>query len=1616
APLPPPPAAPPPPPPPTTAGSAARAPASATSTSRLAGSSLNKPPTRAPAAPADDSKKPPARRTTAGAATAAAAGRATPSERRSTLAPATTPAAKRPSIASRPSADGTSTSRATPRASLAASTSAPAPAPRPSASRPSVAARTPHHIIPKAPVSIITPKTPVAHAKKPSLHAASSPTKGAPADALVHSPIDVPPRSYGPLKDKAASDAEVEVNKTVPFGPLHDSLPKVGEHDRRPGTAPSGPAQVDAESNRRSLAVMQDFFKETSLREKLQDQCDDLHRQVDRLQSTNTKLRKQLVDAQTAISDKDNEAAGAGLNSTGWDENKHNTIVDGMEKKFALETKLLEEQKQKLREEKRVAQEKEAAESAKAAELQQVLNDLNVELERQGREWDAEKLQLVEQGAKIDALNDHLTTLKEERDILLADLATANNTLETLQKNLSNLEQTHADQVSDRDDKIDSLTKTVDTLRSEVTAAQQRHNDASDEAKRSLETKSSESTKLVEELQAKVASLQQQHTDDLRHKDEAIALHIQTEKEMRHDLAKLQQRADQTTADLQSERAAHTEDLKARIAELQESSQHELSSKEADISSHLKSIEDLQNQITSLQQGETDGARMSQELAQQIQELKTAHEEALKLKTEQNEDLLQRLETVNDQISSDAAEIQQLKDEAEGLRKTVEALEETSKLDNASHATALDNLQKELSDVKKKAETAKSDLEAAKDRHRQDLRVLGEDHDAEIDSLRADLEGDAKKRLDKLQAEYDALVEEKNTALEGHEKSLADRTKELEEAQKQISLLKQSSGSTSQGLEEAVAKHQQVLEEKAALAEAHYTAQKQVADLEARVETLTRENALIADLQARVETLTRENALIADLQARIDAMTEDKQAASETLAASEASFTKLKAELDGLAEEKQSLSDERTKSEQALGQVRDELQASVQNYRALEDKHTNLEKTLTSLKAQHSSVLEEKSAMEETHARTMEALKQDSENATKQTLSELQSKYDALVDEQRNIETSQASAREDIQARCDALVKQLAHAESKLEESTTAQKAAEKAQAEALERALDSQRQEIEQKYVALLEEVQADCAKLEQHMDTILSEKQSALSELQAQVDSLKRELADKEELDSAGLAEVSKRYEMLLDEQSATDKKVHETAMEELRKALQEEHKHAMDDAHAELESLRNALASKETTDSAGLAEVTEKYESLLAEQSAADKRDYEAELALLKDSADTDLNETKERYEALLVEKDSLKAELEHARDDARSEVERLRLELESKEQSEAAEAADANKKYAALLAEKTAADKAHENALTALKQSHESELERAIAELQSQNRALQDTFAKMDGEHQQTLAQLKAGLESDQSSNTDALRQQLERAQEEHTAAIEQMVKSHEDAISELMVGMQNSAADAVQQLQKKHDALEAQIEALKAGHASEIEAVERDNAKQQDLYNDLHARFDKVVIELESSSEDVKRLQDTIEAIEAERDRAYKAAAEAEDRIETFKGEVVRKHLARVEPLQKENTALLNKIDRLQDMLAAGDRIARAAASLGEKREMTALAEESDEEQDGSASAGSGASAPGVPRAAPLLNGTAKDVVGTQLAAMQETLSQLSALNNDAIAESERTAQRLTERE
>jgi hypothetical protein len=175
----------------------------------------------------------------------------------------------------------------------------------------------------------------------------------------------------------------------------------------------------------------------------------------------------------------------------------------------------------------------------------------------------------------------------------------------------------------------------------------------------------------------------------------------------------------------------------------------------------------------------------------------------------------------------------------------------------------------------------------------------------------------------------------------------------------------------------------------------------------------------------------------------------------------------------------------------------------------------------------------------------------------------------------------------------------------------------------------------------------------------------------------------------------------------------------------------------------------------------------------------------------------------------------------------------------------------------------------------------------------------------------------------------------------------MDQAHEEAIKELMVGMEASTSDALQLLQRQHVALAAELEAARAAHASELEAVRREAAEQQNS--------NKAVVKHSQGSDifgtptvDAANYDEKLRALERERDEAVRAAEDAEDRIESMKGEVVRKHLARVEPLEKENALLTDKIDRLEAIIAAGDRIARAAATVGEKRTINTLAEEEED--------------------------------------------------------------------
>lgn len=550
--------------------------------------------------------------------------------------------------------------------------------------------------------------------------------------------------------------------------------------------------------------------------------------------------------------------------------------------------------------------------------------------------------------------------------------------------------------------------------------------------------------------------------------------------------------------------------------------------------------------------------------------------------------------------------------------------------------------------------------------------------------------------------------------------------------------------------------------------------------------------------------------------------------------------------------------------------------------------------------------------METAHKDALEASKSQTESASKQLLDDLQAKYDTLLEEKTTME--------------DTHLQTLRALEADSEQSTKSALA------------------ELQSKYDTLAQEKAA--ADLE-HSRTIATLKEEAdttskqlLDELQAKYDKLQVDL----KTTSEALSNLQTRYEVVTQERGSDD---------EAQKAEIQN-----------LQSQRDDLSTR-------LAELEKSHADSLAKQLAIEESHAKA--------LETQHVEIEQKYAALLeiMQNDTERLEQERAaaiagRQTALNELASL------KEQSGSSANAEIASKYEALLAEKTAADKEHEDAVALLKDSLKADYEQALSKLQSECDKLQRRIAETDQAHSDAMELLKEEFKAGHSNDMQALRQQLEAVQKQHRDLNEQktsMDQAHEEAIAELMAGMEASTSEALRELRKKYDDLSLELEEAHFNHSAALEAAKREAAQQRDIYWDSQLQ-EKLKADAAAESSNMLALGEKIRAIERERDEAIRAAEEAEDRIETMKGEVVRKHLARVEPLEKENLQLLDKIDRLEAMLAAGDRIARAAASLGEQRDMNTLAEEEEEEDNGTGAVS------GTQRHATNGTGAAKDVVGT----------------------------------
>jgi hypothetical protein len=324
------------------------------------------------------------------------------------------------------------------------------------------------------------------------------------------------------------------------------------------------------------------------------------------------------------------------------------------------------------------------------------------------------------------------------------------------------------------------------------------------------------------------------------------------------------------------------------------------------------------------------------------------------------------------------------------------------------------------------------------------------------------------------------------------------------------------------------------------------------------------------------------------------------------------------------------------------------------------------------------------------------------------------------------------------------------------------------------------------------------------------------------------------------------------------------------------------------------------------------------------------------------------------------------------------------------------------YEKLSEEKVAADRVHGEAVAELTEKMESISSEALKELQ----AKYDKAITREKDLEVKHAEVLEGLDLEHV-------QVVQKLKEEHEQALSVGVKLKEDvaASEEKVVALSKTLESTQRDLRASNQANErvgSALIAAKAQHAKEVTELVHQHAqiKEDDLANaerthrdyraHIEENLDRIaravgvpphqvvqdsheVHELPivtSLQEDVRLgpddqfanlggdLDSRVELIVEKHRKAMKEAEEAKARhlvvesereslareMEAMKGDVVRKHLAMIEPLEKENALLKEKVQRLDNILAAGDRVARAAATVGERRSIDTV-EEDDEEDD-----------------------------------------------------------------
>ena len=538
---------------------------------------------------------------------------------------------------------------------------------------------------------------------------------------------------------------------------------------------------IEKEKNSTQLAELSDLNK--TQKTELNDLQAKLDRQADVHKDEQDRAQKRLAELEAEV-EKDKKQIGD-LSREKELAKSDSEIVDGLKKRVAT----LEEENSALSKNKNEVENKA---SSQAQELENEISKLRQQIEGNSVAKESELKSLQEQLAKAKSSENDLQTEKKDREEELrstrkvvedlqteiqrllhakADNATA---VDNLQKDLKEAEEKHSKVLQEKDSRVEGLQTSINSLKSEIEGVKQEKMALSKEK----EKDNSSSQMMIDEYQKKLAEAEEGSKKNQAAKELELKELSQVVEGLQNEIKTLKQ------SDHDAERFVRdeVERLEQEATRLREKLENEIAEKEK---LSLESKNQLTDLETSMRSVEAENNRLKDERRtlvddkkSEVEHLKLANSKLLKEKDDEvsrvkNEctTLQEEVLNVKSAVETADAEATRAREEAMSLQKVLKTFDEDSKEKEQQKVTALSK--------------AKADLQSAMDNHQAELDALRAEHASELNKAIENAKSENEAQLKELQTKYESLMDEQKDIVNRQEKSTKVATSEIEAKYKQ---------------------------------------------------------------------------------------------------------------------------------------------------------------------------------------------------------------------------------------------------------------------------------------------------------------------------------------------------------------------------------------------------------------------------------------------------------------------------------------------------------------------------------------------------------------------------------------------------------------------------------------------------------------------------------------------------------------------------------------------------------------------------------------------------------------------------------------------------------------